>query len=415
MLAMSAVSCLVTIWAFNGELAHSFDKGFPPSWRIGNAAIAYVNYLGMFFYPANLATAYPLPSPDLSLYKAIAAALTLVVLTTAALVARRSHPYVLVGWLWYLGMLVPVSGILQFGMQTVADRFTYLPQIGVCLVLAWGSADVLGYWPRFRPVFGTVAALLLAVLMVCAWRQTSFWRDNLTLWNRTLACTSRNKLAHNSLGNAFLDLHQVGKAIDQYQAAIAIDPGCAMSHYNLGVGLAATGRLDQAIEQYEETVRLQPDHALAQNNLGNALLIRGRLAAAMDCCQEALRICPQFAEAHYNVGAIWYSRGCVDEAIAEFQHALEANPGFAAAHYPLGLALTRRGRLDEAIEEYRRALETQPDYPAEIHNSLALALAARGHAADAVLHYRKALVIRPDFTEARRNLIRALAGKDRSP
>jgi protein O-mannosyl-transferase len=414
LLALAASSCLVTTWAYRGDLVHSLDQGFPLSWRIGNAAISCVNYLGMFFYPGNLATAYPLPGPDLSPWEVLAAVLILVVVTTAALVARRRHPYLLVGWLWYLGMLVPVSGILQFGMQTMADRFTYLPQIGLCLALVWGLADALASWPRLRPVCGAVAVLLLAVLTVCGWRQASFWRDNLTLWTRTLACTAPNKLAHNSLGNAYLDLRQVDKAIDQYQTAIAIDPDYAMSHYNLGVGLAATGRLDQAMEEYETAVRLQPTHALAHNNLGNALLAYGRLATAMDHCQEALRIDPQFAEAHYNVGAILYSRGQFDEAIAELQHTLEANPNFAAAHFPLGLAFAQRGRFDEAIEEYRKALEKQPYFLAEIHNSLALALAARGRPDDAVVHYRKALAIRPDFIEARLNLTRALAGRDGS-
>ena len=195
-----------------------------------------------------------------------------------------------------------VSGVLQVGMQAVADRFTYLPQIGLCVALAWGAADLVAWQPRLRMAGHVAAVLLLAVLAGCAWRQTSFWHDNPTLWKRTLACTAANKLAHNSLGNAYLDLQQFDQAIEQYRAAIAIDPAHAMSHFNLGVALAATGRLDQAIAEYEEVVRLQPGHAAAHNNLGNALLNQNRLAAAMDHCQEALKIDPQFAEAHYNAG-----------------------------------------------------------------------------------------------------------------
>jgi protein O-mannosyl-transferase len=411
LLALAIVFCAVAIWSCSSDGVDVLDRRFALSWRVENAPISYCWYLGTFFYPAGLAAQYPGPGFDLPLWKVSWALVILVVITSAALIGRRRCPYLLVGWLWCLGMLIPVSEFLHFGMQTVADRYTYLPQIGLCLALTWGLADVLRSLPVRRWACGVAAALALVVLMGCAWRQTSFWRNSDSLWTRTLACTSRNGQAHHGLGNLFLDRGQIDKAIEQYQAAIAIEPDNAMAHYNLGVALASMGRLDEAIEQYRKTVQLQPNDAAAQNNLGQALLIRGQIEKGMTHCQEALRIDPQFAEAHYNVGNVLYFRGRMDEAIAEYQAAVRTKPELAPAHYHLGLALARRGRFDDAIVEYRKALETKSDFAAEVHNALGLALAARGRPDEAIIHYRKALAISPDFIDARYNLGRALAGK----
>jgi tetratricopeptide (TPR) repeat protein len=448
LLAVAACSCAVALWTYSTLDFEPVEQRATLLCRIGNTLTWDVSYLGMFFYPANLAIPYPRPGLDLSLWKVLGAVLVLVILTSVALAGRRRHPYLLVGWLWYLGMLVPVSGVLRYPIWTLADRYTYLPQIGLCLALTWGVADALRSWPPRRPVCGMAAALLLAVLMGCAWRQVSFWRDTVTLCDHTLACTSRNSMAHHILGTAFLRLGQIDKAIGQYQAGIAIESDYALSHYNLGVALssagrldeakeqyrktvqlqpyyaaesyynlgvalASAGRLDEAIEQYQKTVRLQPNYAAAHNNLGNALLIQGQLEAALSHCREALRIDPQFAAAHFNVGLILQRRGRVDEAIAEYQQALKIKPDYAVARCYLGLAFAARGRLDEAIAEYRQALETKPDFAAQIHNALGRVLVARGRLDEAVTHYRKALALKPDFIEARYNLNRVLAGRGR--
>jgi protein O-mannosyl-transferase len=444
LVALSALSCALAVWGYGSEGVNLLDQRYDLSWRVGNVPLSYVSYLGMFFYPANLAIPYPRPGLDLPLWKISGAVLLLILLTLAALVAGRRRPYLPVGWLWYVGMLVPVSGVFQFGMQTMADRFTYLPQIGLCLGLTWALADALESSPSRRAVYGVAAALVLAILTGCAWRQTSFWRDDLTLWNHTLACTSRNRLAHHALGNTYLRLGRIDEAIEQYRAALAIEPDYAMSHYNLGVALAAVGRLDEAmehyrtsaqlqpkdamshynlgvalaavgrldeaIEQYEKTVELQPDYVGAHNNLGCALYARGRLDMAMSHFRKALEVDPQSADAHLNVGTIWRHYGELDKAIAEYQQALRLNPDLPWAHFALGAAFAKRGDLDLAIAEYRRALEGNPPFAVEVHNSLGLALAARGKPDEAVVHYRRALAIDPGFVKARRNLAKVLSG-----
>jgi protein O-mannosyl-transferase len=381
--ALTGVFCAMAMWSFGAYKVGMFDERFPLSWRIGGAPIAYVRYLEMFVWPVGLALPYPRPGMDLSLWKVFGAVAVLVVLTVAALAARRRCPYLLVGWLWYMGMLVPVSGIVPMGTETMADRFTYLPQIGLCIALAWGLADLSRHWPYRRAVCAVGATLVLVLLMGRAWHQTSLWRSNETLWTHALACTSPNSGAHHALGNTFLGLGQIDKAVEQFEAAIAIEPGYAMAHYNLGVALASLGRLDEAMEQYRKTVQLQPNNPAAHNNLGNALLIRGQIETGMLHCQEALRIDPEFAEAHFNVGNIFLYRGRVDDAIAEYRKALEAKPEFPEAHVYLGIALAKCGQLDDAIAEYREALRIDPEYE-DARRNLDLALKLQKKAGNAI-------------------------------
>ena len=195
---LAAASCVATTLAQRRAIVPV--DAMPLSARISNALVSYVAYLGQFFYPVGLAVLYPHPGPGLPLWKPVAALLALAAISIAVLVWRRRRPAVLVGWFWYLGMLVPVIGLVQVGTQAMADRYTYLPQIGLCIALAWGAAQAVASWPYRRWACGAGSALVLAVLMACAWRQTTFWRDSEALWKHTLDCTSRNSVAHDNLG-----------------------------------------------------------------------------------------------------------------------------------------------------------------------------------------------------------------------
>ncbi len=404
--ALAAVSCVLTLGVQGDSL--TLNEHLSLSWRIGNALIAYVAYLGHFFYPLGLAALYPRMGPDLPLGKLCLAVFVLAGITAAAVMWRKRRPYLLVGWLWYLIMMAPVIGLVPVGFGTMADRFTYLPQIGLGIALAYGAADALRFWPSRRAVGAVAAALVLGIFMGCAWRQTSFWCDSQTLWTHALACTSQNSAAHNAFANALVDGGRIDDAIAHYRSALEIRPNYAAAHFNLGVALAGLGQLDEAIEQYRETIAIKPDDAKAHNNLANALLARGQLDRAMAHCREALRIDADFAEAHFNLGNVLFARGRLDEATAQYRCALAIRPDFAEAYYNLGLAFVRRGRLDQAMAQYRQALEVRPDF-AEVHNSLGLALAACGRREEAVAHYRRALEIRPGFVEARNNLANVLA------
>ncbi len=387
------------------------------SWRLGVAILAYVGYLRMFFDPVGLALPYPPPSADLSPWVVGGAALLLLLITIIAVALRRKRPYLLVGWLWYLFMLAPVSGLVQFGFQAMGDRFTYLSQIGLCVALAWAVADSIVSRPYRRAAFGAAAASLLVVLMGCSWRQASFWRDSETLLNHTLECAPGNVWTYDGLGIVALQRGQMAEAADRFRAVIASKANfgptrftyLAVAHYNYGVILASQGRLDEAFQQFEQAVQWNPADPAAHNNLGHVLLMRGQLERGLSECREAIKIDPEFPEAHFNVGNVLLVRGQVDEAIQEYRLALKAKPAFAEAHDHLGMALAKRGQIDDAIAEYRLALESKPDCPAEVHNHFGLALAARGRFDEAAVQYREALVLRPHFVEARQNLYRALA------
>ena len=375
---LTAASCVATPFT-QGEAVTPLDV-IPLSSRIANALVSYVVYVGQFFYPVGLAVFYPHPGSSLPIWKALGALVLLVGISAAAVAWRRRCPYVFVGWFWYLGTLVPMIGLVQVGSHAMADRYTYVTQIGLYLALAWGAAQVAASWPYRRWVCGVASALVVFVLMGCAWRQTSYWRDSETLWTHALACTSRNSLAH----------------------------------YNLGVALAGRGQVDEAIAHYRKALEIKPNFAEAHDNLGLALAGRGQVDEAIAHYRKALEIKPDRAEAHYNLGDALAGRGQVDEAIAHFRKALEIKPDFAEAHYNLGVALAGRGQVDEAIAHYRKALEIKPDF-AEAHNNLGTVLGQRGRFDEAIAHFQRALEIKPDFAEAHNNLGMALNGKERSP
>jgi len=369
LLVLSGAACVATLFAQNEAIGSA-----PLSVRIGNAIVSYVAYLGQMFYPVGLALLYPYPTHALPVGKVIPALLLLVTVSVGAFCWRQKHPYFLVGWLWYLGMLVPVIGLVQVGSQARADRYTYLPQIGLCILLTWMVVELTAGWRSRRWVLGGGAMVVLAVLIICARAQTAYWRDSESLWTHALACTSDNSIAHTKLGNAFHDEGRMDEAIEQLQMAFEITPGDEEIHNNLGNAFFQMGRMDEAVQQLQEALAIAPGYAEAHNNLGDVFLQQGRVDEAIAQYQRALAINPNYAEAHYNLGNAFRRRGDVNGAIGEFQKALAIKPQFADAHYNLGNAFLRQGRVDEAIAHFQQTLEIKPDY-VEALNNLAWVLA----------------------------------------
>ena len=247
-LALVAVSCVVT-YSAQGT-SGSIWKCLPPGSRIANALVSWATYLVQFFYPAGLAVFYPYPQDALPIGKIVGSGLLLVGISLAVLAYCRKCPYLLVGWLWYLGMLVPVIGLVQVGAQAMADRYTYLTQIGLAIGLAWELKCVSSGWRYRRPAGGIALALAVMSLMWCAWQQASYWKDGTILWPHALACTSRNSLAHNSLGATLAERGQIGEAMAQFEKVLEIDPEDELAHSNLGIALAVRGELDEAIAHF---------------------------------------------------------------------------------------------------------------------------------------------------------------------
>ncbi len=231
-LLLSAVSCMITVHTQQGAMQSL--QGVTLPWRFYNAVVAYVDYLWQMLCPVGLAVLYPHPGNHISGLRIGLSALVLLLLSAGVVAGWRKHPCLPVGWFWYLGMLVPVIGLLQVGAQERADRYTYLPQIGLYILAAWGAVEICGSWRHRRAVLGATAAAILAGLMAAAYVQTGYWKDSVSLWTHTLACTPPNPSAHSSLGMALADQGKVAEAIQQYEDAIQLQPDLPVAHYNLG-------------------------------------------------------------------------------------------------------------------------------------------------------------------------------------
>jgi Flp pilus assembly protein TadD len=401
--ALAAASCVVTFVAQKrGEAVVSLG-GYPLSSRIANAAVAYVKYLFNSVYPVNLAVIYPLPIyslPKENPWVQVAGAIiVLAMISWVIWRARRQRPYLLTGWLWYLGMLVPVVGLVQVGSQAMADRFTYLPLIGVFIGVVFGLGD-LAKKLRLEPmVMASVAGVVLAGCLFATARQLRFWRDSETLFEHTLAVTKDNPIAQSNLGTALSEAGQPQEAAEHFGEALRLNPGYAPAHYNLGVALTQTGHLQEAMEHFREALRLNPDYAPAHYNLGHALLQTGQPQEAIEHFQEALRLKLDDAPAHNNLGVALVQTGHPQEAIKHYQEALRLQPNLPEAQYNLGNALLQTGQPQEATAHFQEALRLKPDY-AMAHNNLGVALAQTGQPQAAIKHYQEALRLQPNLPDA---------------
>ncbi|MGO9527950.1 MAG: tetratricopeptide repeat protein [Verrucomicrobiia bacterium] len=409
---LSIASCAVTIRA-QGEAVATISKA-PVALRIGNAAVSYVAYLGQMAWPVRLAPFYPLFANDLPIWKIGSALVLLVGISVAVFSLRQKRPWLLVGWLWYVGMLAPVIGLLQVGNQARADRYTYLPQIGVCLLVAWTARDAFSSRRRGHLILGAASLCVIAALMALATIQTSYWRNSMSLWTHALSCTSRNYAACNNLGGVLFERGQAAQAIDEYQKALEIKPDFLEARFNLANALASLGRSAEAIEQYQKAFEINPDNANAHNSLGTVLLQQGRTADAIEQYQQALRIKPDFAQAHYNLGNALVSAGRLHDAIDQYQQALRSKPDYTEALGNLGNALLVAGNVEDAIGHLREVLRLQPN-SANAHINLGNALLRAGNVEDAVGHLREALRLMPDSAVAHYNLGNALLQSGRAP
>jgi tetratricopeptide (TPR) repeat protein len=402
---LTVASCVAT--ALVSEKLTAADK-LPLGLRLENAVVSYVTYLWQMIHPVGLAAVYPNPENYLPLWQVAGALGLLLAITGAVFALRQTRPYLVIGWLWYVGMMVPVIGFVQISYYAHADRYTYLPQIGLYLLLTWVAADLCAGWRYRRWMLGGLSTLILVALVFCARTQTSYWRNGELLWTHTVACTSDNFIGHNNLGIALRQKGSLDEAITQYQQALQIKPDFAAAHNGLGDAFFLKGSVDEAIAQFQKALEIQPNYADAHYNLGIALRQKGGLDEAITHYQQALQIKPDYAEAHNSLGDALFQKGSVDEAIVQFQKVLEIQPNYVDAHYNLGVALAQKGRLDEAIAQYQKAVQIKPDY-AEAHNNLGYALLQKGRMGEAITQYQKALEIKPGFPEALNNLAWALA------
>lgn len=338
--AMAFASCVVTVAAQRSGGAIQGLDVIPWTDRIANSALSYSSYLMKAVWPGSLAVFYPYPRVETLVLPVIVSALVVAGATVAALLVRKSAPFIPVGWLWYLGTLVPVIGWVQVGAQGSADRYTYVPLIGIFILTSWSAGALARAHPSMRTALAAGAVVWLALLFAATRGEVRHWADATALFSRALAVTERNWLAHNNLAAALSAGGKQDEAIAHLNEALSIRPGYRDAHYNLGVALARSGRPAEAIEQFEDARRIGPDSAKLRNNLAGALAATGRVDEAVEHLREALRLDPDNVEAHFNLASANLAAGRFDEAIEHYAAVLSRTPGDAEAQ--AGLARARQ-------------------------------------------------------------------------
>jgi protein O-mannosyl-transferase len=343
-LPLFALSAASSIAAFALQVQSTESVGqLPFGWRLQNALVTYVTYIWQIFWPANLAVFYPHPDNRLALWQVALAAALLIAMTWAAFVLRRTRPYLLVGWLWYLIMLLPVIGIVEVGLQGHADRYTYLPHVGLYIALTWLVADVARSLPYRKAILATVGGGIVIILSACAWKQTTYWRNSETLWTHALAVTTDNDIALTNLGTSLMDRGQLDDALSYFQSALAIRSRSEHSHYNLSL-------------------------ALIHDSVGNVLGRKGRLDEAIAHFRQAIEFRPDYPDAHYNLGTVLFQKHDLDGAIAEWRTTLSLHPNDPGTNANLGNALVQKGLSREAANHYEITLQSEPDSPLALNN-----------------------------------------------
>jgi len=374
--ALTILSSIMTFHAQQKGGAMSTLDDIPLLKRLGNALISCTSYIVKTVFPQGLAVFYPYPV-SLPAWQVLGSAALIGAITFFAVRFRKRFPYALVGWLWYLGTLVPVIGIVQVGMQSMADRYTYVPHIGLFIAVAWGVGELASRQPLGRKILAALTGIVFAGLTVMTWNQITYWRSSITLFEHALSVTEQNGLAHLNLGFALNRAGKGSEAAEHYREVLQINPNSSGGHFNLANYYSSTGRKDEALRHYREAVRINPRYTNAYNNMG-LLMVSERRA---------------------------------EEAIPYYRSAIELDPSNAGIRYNYGIALAAAGSLPEAIEQFKSALESRSDYP-EAHNYLGMALQMQGNREEAIRHFRQALWLRPDFAPARRNLESALGKRD---
>jgi len=408
-LALSLASSVVTFLV--QRKGGAVSTALPLDARVANGLISYARYLGKTLWPAKLSVLYPHPG-HWPLWQVMAAAGLLAVISAGVLLVARQRPWLVVGWLWFLGMLVPVIGLVQVGIQSLADRYMYLPLIGLLVLLLWGLPELL---PPGRRRLGALAgAVALAACAGLTARQVHYWRDSEALFGRAVQVTDKNYLAYNNLGFYLSHQGRAAEAMEYYRRSLEINPNYEDALNNLGYALAGQKKYVEAIGFYEAALRVRPFQAEVHNNLGNALSEVGRIDEAIQHYWVTLREKPDHADAHNNLGIALAMQDKLDEAVPHFRKAIRFKPNDASAHSNLGNALAVQHKLDEAIKEYQEALRLKPE-EAQPHNNLGNALVGQGKLDQAIGHYQEALRLNADNPEAQANLASALAAQGNLP
>jgi len=401
LIALSILASILVIFTERHVGALSTLADIPVISRIANAIISYGKYIEMMFWPEHLAILYPHP---VSIgWQQAGLSLLLIILTSfLALRGIRRCPYFIVGWLWYLGTLIPVIGIIQVGPHAMADRYTYIPLIGLFIIIVWGVTE-LAIKCRYGRVFLSVLSLAILVALAGAtFFQLQYWRNSILLFEHAIRVTERNYIAHGNLGAALTVQGQYDRAISNFRKAIEINPGISDFHNNLGAALTYKGKYVEAIPYYLQAIKLSPGKCKYYNNLGNAFLEIGESTRAVENYRMAIKLSPGNADFHDSLGLAYINQNKMTEAITEFQKALAIQPRHVKALKHLAVVMLVQDRNDEAIVHLTKALAVDQTDP-EIYNNIGIALVKKNLLREALVNFQNAIALKPEYIEAINN------------
>jgi tetratricopeptide (TPR) repeat protein len=406
--ALVAAGAVVTVVAQQSGGAVRSLESVALGWRVENALVSTVAYVGKTLWPQGLAVYYPHPQGSLPLWQAFAAAAGLALVTFFVLVTGRRRPYLAVGWLWFALGLAPVIGLVQVGQAAMADRYTYLPLVGLSVMAAWGARDWAGARPGPQRLLAGFALVMCAAMAVATAAQVRTWRDSTSLFEQALRVTRNNHVAHINLGLVCTHEGRYEEAESHLLEAIRIAPRSALAMGLLGDVLVRTDRPQKALRSYQQALRIDPDSARWLGGRGNAHLKLGNADAAVESYRQALARKPDSAPLHASLALALAHRGDMAGAIASYRTSLSLDPDEAGTHTQLALALVEAGEPEAALPHYDAALALRPD-DVSIHVARGQALQAAGRDGDAIDSYEAALELQPSDVTLLNNVAWLLA------
>ena len=395
------------------EGAPSFQT-FPLSDRIQNSILSYGWYVVKTFWPVDLAGYYPFPR-SFSIWAVGGSALLILAFSIIIFRVQPKRPYLLIGWFWYGLTLLPVIGLIQIGGHTRADRYSYVPLIGLFILLVWGIHDLSRHWRRCRNSgLFAIALITLAGCILVTHRQIGYWHDSETFFNRMLAVTQENELAQGNLGVELVRQGRLDEAFGHLQEAVRLMPDNGDAQDNLGSLLGKLGRFNEAIDHFQNAIKLKPNNADAYCDLADALTFEGHLDEAMTAYQAALKLKPEIPDVHEKLARLLVMASHNDDAIIQFREAIHLNPKLANAHCGLGILLLKQDHLEESIEELQISLLLNQTL-AEAQSNLGVALCRVGRLDEGITHLQKAVNLDSKNADARANLEIALRLRGETP
>jgi tetratricopeptide (TPR) repeat protein len=397
---LTILSCIITYIAQKHAGAVASADVFPLDVRMINAIVSYGGYIGRTLWPNDLSVFYPYPE-IWPLGKVLLSGFFLIISSLLILFSARSYPYLATGWLWYLGTLVPVIGLVQVGDQAMADRYTYIPLIGLFIMIAWGVPDIIRRFQYKRVILGFISLLVIIALSILSWQRCQLWGDKVALLEDALK-NYKFAFAYNIRGLGYADNGQYLRAIEDFNAALAIKPGYAEAIINKANVYVAIGQYEQALRDFNHALRLKPHFADNYYNRGILYLKMNSFDLAIDDFTMAIRIEPDMADAFNNRGVAFRLKMQYEKAFANFNRALKINQNLAEAYYNRGIVYNIYKQYNLAIDDFTKALKIKPDYAAAYFN-MGLALSAQGKFAEAINSYENTLRIQPNSIDALKN------------